>query len=170
MALRRSGVRIPMAPLPGRPLPSRAEAGRRGRPRKEISPRLAARRLPVFIKAFFSGWVAEWSNAHAWKACVQQCTEGSNPSPSATCRRQLKSYPRDENAVRAERSEPKATGLRWPLGKRPERSAGNPSPSAIPPQASSTASLRLKRSAGRASLPADAGSLSQFQQCHSLWL
>jgi hypothetical protein len=26
----------------------------------------------------------EWSIGHAWKACVQQCTEGSNPSLSAT--------------------------------------------------------------------------------------
>src|SRR5690606_36393933 len=30
------------------------------------------------------GQVAEWSNAHAWKACVGQPTEGSNPSLSAT--------------------------------------------------------------------------------------
>ena len=44
---------------------------------------------PLVFNPHAQGWVAEWSNAHAWKACVQQCTEGSNPSPSATCRRQL---------------------------------------------------------------------------------
>jgi hypothetical protein len=30
------------------------------------------------------GWVPERSIGHAWKACVPQGTEGSNPSPSAT--------------------------------------------------------------------------------------
>ncbi len=30
-----------------------------------------------------AGWVPEWSIGHAWKACVPQGTEGSNPSPSA---------------------------------------------------------------------------------------
>ena len=29
------------------------------------------------------GEVAEWPKAHAWKACVAQVTEGSNPSLSA---------------------------------------------------------------------------------------
>ena len=29
------------------------------------------------------GWVPERSIGHAWKACVPQGTEGSNPSPSA---------------------------------------------------------------------------------------
>ena len=29
------------------------------------------------------GWVPEWSIGHAWRACVPQGTEGSNPSPSA---------------------------------------------------------------------------------------
>ena len=29
------------------------------------------------------GEMSEWPNEHAWKACVQQCTEGSNPSLSA---------------------------------------------------------------------------------------
>jgi hypothetical protein len=32
------------------------------------------------------GWVPERSIGHAWKACVPQGTEGSNPSPSATSR------------------------------------------------------------------------------------
>ena len=27
----------------------------------------------------FSGEVAEWLKAHAWKACIQQCIGGSNP-------------------------------------------------------------------------------------------
>ena len=31
------------------------------------------------------GWVAEWSNAHAWKACLPKGNQGSNPCPSATC-------------------------------------------------------------------------------------
>jgi hypothetical protein len=29
------------------------------------------------------GEVTEWSKVHAWKACVQQCTRGSNPRLSA---------------------------------------------------------------------------------------
>ena len=29
------------------------------------------------------GEVTEWSKVHAWKACVAQVTEGSNPSLSA---------------------------------------------------------------------------------------
>ena len=29
------------------------------------------------------GWVAEWSNAHAWKACLPKGNQGSNPCPSA---------------------------------------------------------------------------------------
>lgn len=34
---------------------------------------------------FLNGWVPEWSNGLAWKACVpQKGTEGSNPSPSAS--------------------------------------------------------------------------------------
>ena len=32
------------------------------------------------------GEVAEWPKAHAWKACVAQVTEGSNPSLSANNR------------------------------------------------------------------------------------
>src|SRR5207302_314005 len=32
---------------------------------------------------FPRGWVAEWSNAHAWKACLPQGNGGSNPPPSA---------------------------------------------------------------------------------------
>jgi nicotinamidase-related amidase len=31
----------------------------------------------------YPGWVPERSIGHAWKACVPQGTEGSNPSPSA---------------------------------------------------------------------------------------
>jgi hypothetical protein len=30
-----------------------------------------------------TGWVPERSIGHAWRACVPQGTEGSNPSPSA---------------------------------------------------------------------------------------
>src|ERR1700719_3801138 len=30
----------------------------------------------------FKGWVAEWSNAHAWKACLPKGNQGSNPCPS----------------------------------------------------------------------------------------
>ena len=31
-----------------------------------------------------SGEVSEWSKEHAWKVCVRQRTEGSNPSLTAT--------------------------------------------------------------------------------------
>ena len=30
------------------------------------------------------GWVAEWSIAHAWKACIPKGIGGSNPPPSAS--------------------------------------------------------------------------------------
>ena len=65
-----------------------------------------ARRFPAELRVFFplaqrpfcrtiagpqqsgqtskNGWVAEWSNAHAWKACLPKGNGGSNPSPSAT--------------------------------------------------------------------------------------
>ena len=33
--------------------------------------------------------MSEWSNVHAWKACVQQCTEGSNPSCCASNTKQV---------------------------------------------------------------------------------
>jgi hypothetical protein len=36
-----------------------------------------------------TGEVAEWSNAHAWKACVGKPTGGSNPSLSAMCHRHM---------------------------------------------------------------------------------
>ena len=37
------------------------------------------------MKAFFTGEVAEWSKAHAWKVCVRQKrTKGSNPFLSAS--------------------------------------------------------------------------------------
>ena len=29
------------------------------------------------------GGMAEWLKAHAWKACLLNCNEGSNPSPSS---------------------------------------------------------------------------------------
>src|SRR5213079_2812116 len=35
------------------------------------------------------GWVAEWSNAHAWKACLPKGNQGSNPCPSAPAERTL---------------------------------------------------------------------------------
>lgn len=33
----------------------------------------------ISINNFYAA-VSEWSNVHAWKACEQQCSEGSNPS------------------------------------------------------------------------------------------
>ncbi len=40
---------------------------------------------PIGIVGFRpTGEMAEWLKAHAWKACVPQGTEGSNPSLSAT--------------------------------------------------------------------------------------
>ena len=49
------------------------------------------------------GWVAEWSIAHAWKACLPQGNGGSNPPPSAPLivrglrpgRRKVKTSPAD---------------------------------------------------------------------------
>ena len=41
-------------------------------------------RPSMMLDSFQNGWVPEWSNGLAWKACVpQKGTEGSNPSPSA---------------------------------------------------------------------------------------
>src|SRR5947209_7795132 len=44
----------------------------------------AARRIVPALAALKAvrGWVAEWSNAHAWKACLPQGNQGSNPCPS----------------------------------------------------------------------------------------
>ena len=36
-----------------------------------------------FFVHFFRGEVQEWLNWHAWKACILQGIEGSNPSLSA---------------------------------------------------------------------------------------
>ena len=36
------------------------------------------------------GKVAEWLNAHAWKACLQRCNGGSNPPLSAIIQKTLK--------------------------------------------------------------------------------
>src|SRR5947209_15095128 len=49
----------------------------------------AARRIVPALAALKAvrGWVAEWSNAHAWKACLPQGNQGSNPCPSAIARR-----------------------------------------------------------------------------------
>lgn len=44
--------------------------------------------------AVFSGEVSEWSMVHAWKACVQKCTAGSNPALSEV------SYSRIHQSVR----------------------------------------------------------------------
>ena len=48
----------------------------------------AARRIvpaPFNFDLRARGWVAEWSNAHAWKACLPKGNQGSNPCPSAGC-------------------------------------------------------------------------------------
>ncbi len=37
------------------------------------------------------GGMAEWLKAHAWKACLLNCNEGSNPSPSSNFTRWLMS-------------------------------------------------------------------------------
>src|SRR5260221_14736110 len=42
------------------------------------------RLLQHYCRPAENGWVAEWSNAHAWKACLPQGNGGSNPPPSAT--------------------------------------------------------------------------------------
>ena len=36
-----------------------------------------------------NGEVAEWSKAHAWKVCIRQRIEGSNPSLTATIPQRL---------------------------------------------------------------------------------
>ena len=38
--------------------------------------------IHLFVR-FFKGEVQEWLNWHAWKACIPQGIEGSNPSLSA---------------------------------------------------------------------------------------
>ena len=38
----------------------------------------------LFGKSDQCGEVTEWLKVHAWKACVQQCTGGSNPPLSAS--------------------------------------------------------------------------------------
>ncbi len=38
--------------------------------------------LVIFGTQSFGG-MAEWLKAHAWKACLLNCNEGSNPSPSS---------------------------------------------------------------------------------------
>ena len=106
--------------------------------------RLAAR-PPWVFNPYAQGWVAEWSNAHAWKACVQQCTEGSNPSPSATCRRQLEATTGMKSAAprhRPTEGRPRRGGGRRPKStfavravRRVEQRETNPSPSATLPQA-----------------------------------
>ena len=39
--------------------------------------------LPLCYHARPHGEVAEWSKAHAWKVCIRQRIEGSNPSLTA---------------------------------------------------------------------------------------
>ena len=69
-----------------RPSPESGERGV-GRPWRICGrPATAARRVVPSAPALNSaspGWVAEWSNAHAWKACLPQGNQGSNPCPSA---------------------------------------------------------------------------------------
>ncbi len=49
--------------------------------------------LDISARSMYSDIVTEsshsWSSAHAWKACVSQGTEGSNPSLSAISKKQL---------------------------------------------------------------------------------
>ena len=107
--------------------------------------RLAAR-APLVFNSQAQGWVAEWSNAHAWKACVQQCTEGSNPSPSATSAEgSLKPFRGMKSAAQRHRpteGRPRRGGGRRPKStfavravRQVEQRETNPSPSATPQQA-----------------------------------
>ena len=50
--------------------------------RATMSPALSNRRISTGGKSA-KGWVAEWSIAHAWKACLPKGNGGSNPPPSA---------------------------------------------------------------------------------------
>src|SRR3990172_3279178 len=46
--------------------------------------RLLVCRLLVPGSVALRGGVPEWTNGHAWRACVPSGTVGSNPTPSAT--------------------------------------------------------------------------------------
>jgi len=39
-----------------------------------------------------NGEVAEWSKAHAWKVCIRQRIEGSNPSLTAIYSEKINKY------------------------------------------------------------------------------
>ena len=54
------------------------------RSREETAKKLAPPDIVAHIIASFSGEMAEWFKAHAWKACVGNTTGGSNPSLSAS--------------------------------------------------------------------------------------
>src|SRR5690349_10598325 len=60
------------------------------------------------------GEVAEWSNAHAWKACVGKLTVGSNPTLSAILRQRGAEAsdvpPQGSRAVRPASAKPTAGG------------------------------------------------------------
>ena len=52
--------------------------------RKEATVALCSgRRVAGLSPVFRDGAMTEWLKVHAWKACVRQRTEGSNPSRSA---------------------------------------------------------------------------------------
>ncbi len=60
-------------------LPKRSEGGKHS---ATVRKQIVSDTNPSEAK--YIGEVAEWLNAHAWKACVPQGTEGSNPSLTAT--------------------------------------------------------------------------------------
>ena len=59
---------------------------------------LTAKVPQVFVCTSKSGEMSEWPNEHAWKACVQQCTEGSNPSLSAIFHIAVETLPLELNS------------------------------------------------------------------------
>ena len=48
-----------------------------------MNSRVLETRVPCGIMRALNGEVAEWSKAHAWKVCIRQRIEGSNPSLTA---------------------------------------------------------------------------------------
>ena len=48
-----------------------------------MNSRVLETQVPCGIMRALNGEVAEWSKAHAWKVCIRQRIEGSNPSLTA---------------------------------------------------------------------------------------
>jgi hypothetical protein len=71
----------------------------------------------IFRLAYIIGEVSERLKEHAWKACVQQCTVGSNPTLSAnvkdTMKSEAKSVEEYINSLPQERKEAISVQIRF---------------------------------------------------------